>query len=318
MNTKAKTVIPWPLVIVCLGVMAGLVGCASSGSSTTGTPVPTETSSLRLEDGAVKVQDEEGGWVPIGGETTFELVGELESTEPWMVTGNTFAVRDTTHITDGLKTGDLVRVKGLILEDGTWLANFIELAEEQFDPTITLISKVDSIDPWVVHGITLDVTDDAEISGEIVPGMIVDVDILLRRDGTWEVLSITPLSDFTEIPGCTTVTATVARVDGNEVRFADWPAIQLDEDVKIEDEAGKEATLSVHQMVLVVVCTAEDERFMITKIIVLKAGAQGASGNGEKVLICHKPDKKGGHTLSIAPPAVAAHLGHGDKLGPCP
>jgi hypothetical protein len=36
------------------------------------------------------------------------------------------------------------------------------------------------------------------------------------------------------------------------------------------------------------------------------------------VLICHKPDKKGGHTLSIAPPAVAAHLAHGDKLGPCP
>jgi hypothetical protein len=42
------------------------------------------------------------------------------------------------------------------------------------------------------------------------------------------------------------------------------------------------------------------------------------SANGEKVLICHKPDKKGGHTLSIASAAVPAHLGHGDRLGACP
>jgi hypothetical protein len=36
------------------------------------------------------------------------------------------------------------------------------------------------------------------------------------------------------------------------------------------------------------------------------------------VLICHKPDKKGGHTLSVSSSAVPAHLGHGDKLGACP
>ncbi|HET9910971.1 MAG TPA: DUF5666 domain-containing protein [Anaerolineales bacterium] len=317
MNTKAKTVIRWPLVIVCLGVMVGLAGCASSGGSTTGTPVPTETASLRLEDGAVKVQDEEGGWVPVGGETTFELVGELESTEPWMVTGNTFAVRDTTHIAEGLETGDLVRVKGLILEDGTWLANFIELAEGQIDPTVVLIGKVDSVDPWMVHGITLNVTADTTVAEEIAPGMIVEVEILLRADGTWEVLSITPLSDFTQIPGCTTVTATVVSVEGNQVRFRDWPALEIDEDIKIEDEGGKDATLNAGQMVLVVICTTEEGQFIITKIIVLKAGADGTSANGEKVLICHKPDKKGGHTLSIASPAVPAHLAHGDKLGPC-
>jgi hypothetical protein len=31
-----------------------------------------------------------------------------------------------------------------------------------------------------------------------------------------------------------------------------------------------------------------------------------------KVVLCHK-----GHTIRVAPPAVKAHLRHGDKLGAC-
>jgi hypothetical protein len=31
-----------------------------------------------------------------------------------------------------------------------------------------------------------------------------------------------------------------------------------------------------------------------------------------RVLLCHK-----GHTIRVAPPAVKAHLRHGDKLGAC-
>ena len=317
MNTKNKLTVRWMLVAGYLGMVTVLVACGVSGGATA-TPVPTEAASFRLENGAVEVQDENHAWVPVVGETTFELVGELESTDPWMVTGNTFAGRDSTQIAEGLEVGDLVMVKGVILADATWLANSIELAAEQIDPAIILTGKVDSIDPWVVNGITLNVTDDTAIIGEIVPHMIVQVEILLLEDGTWEVLSITPLSDFTEIPGCATITATVLSVNGNEVQFAGWPAITLAEEVKIEDEAGNQATLSPNQMVLVVVCATEDGQFMITKIIILEAEEDGPSANGEKVLVCHKPDKKGGHTLSIAAPAVPAHLAHGDKLGPCP
>jgi hypothetical protein len=59
---------------------------------------------------------------------------------------------------------------------------------------------------------------------------------------------------------------------------------------------------------------------VIVNIIVLNTDDGDTPGNGqEKVLVCHKPNsKKGGHTLSIAKPAVPAHLGHGDTLGPCP
>jgi hypothetical protein len=312
MNIKSKPAIRW--LQVHLGMVIILAACGS----VTPVPISTETAPLRLEAGAVEVQDEVKGWLPVGGETTFELVGELESTDPWMVTGNTFASRDSTRIAEGLEAGDRVKVAGIILEDGTWLATSIERAEEQTAPTIVLTGKVASVDPWVVNGITLEVTDETAITGEIVPGMIVRVEILLLEDGTWEILSIAPLSEFTEIPGCATVAATVLRVAEDEIQFAGWPSAIPGADIHIEDEQGNVATLSANQRVLVVVCATEDGQFAITKIVILKAGEDGASANEGKVLVCHKPEKKGGHTLSIAEPAVPAHLAHGDKLGACP
>jgi hypothetical protein len=44
-----------------------------------------------------------------------------------------------------------------------------------------------------------------------------------------------------------------------------------------------------------------------------KNGGGGGSGGQEKVTLCHK-DKK---TLTVGAPAQAAHLRHGDSLGPC-
>ncbi len=312
MNTKIKQVFRWPLAFVYLGMTIVLAACGGV------TPVPTEAASLRLDDGAVEVQNKNHAWIPVGGETTFELVGKLESTNPWMVTHNTFATRDYTQIAEGLKAGDPVRVKGVILKDATWLAESIELAGEKVDPAITLVGKVNSIDPWVVSGLRLNVTADTTITGKIAPDMIVRVEILLLENGTWEVRSIAPLSSFTEIPGCATITATVASVSEDKVQFAGWPAIPLGEDIKVEDEAGNQATLSPNRSVLVVVCRAENGKFMITKIITLKKSVDPAPANGENVLLCHKPDKKSRHTLSLPAAAVPAHLGHGDKLGPCP
>jgi hypothetical protein len=325
MNMKNK-MIRWQLIAGYLGVMVALLACAIvGGTSATPTSVATQVTQealLRLENGAIELREEDGDWLPVGGETTFEITGELESTDPWMVTGNTFATRDSTQIDEGLEAGDRVKVKGVILEDGTWLAYSITRAdvEEQTNPTIILIGKVTSIDPWVVNGITLNVTNDTLISEGIEPDMFVRVEILLLEDGTWEVLSIISLGDFTDVPGCATVTATVIRVDGNEVQLVGWPVIILDEDVKIEDDQGVQGTLSTNQVVLVVVCSSEDGQIRITHIIILNLteGEIPPEGEGEKVLVCHKPNKKGGHTLSISSSAVPAHLGHGDKLGACP
>ncbi len=324
MNGRNKPSIRWQWMAMYLGILGVLMACASLG----GTPVvvtatATEPALLRLENGAVEMRQEGGSWVPVGGETTFEIVGELESTDPWMVTGNTFAIRDWTQIDEGLEAGDLVRVKGVILEEGTWLAASIEHAEEeQASPTITLIGKVESINPWVVNGITLNVTSDTLISEGITTEMIVRVEILLLEDGPWEVLSIVPLGQFTDIPGCATITATVVSVNGNELQLAGWPVITLEDQVNIENDAGGEGTLGADQAILIVICASEEGQIRVTHIIILTAEQVDPpaeeEGGGEKALVCHKPDKKGGHTLSISSSAVPAHLGHGDTLGACP
>ena len=317
-----KSVIRWQVVLGYVSLIVVMLACATNTNIATATPVPTASAFLRLENGAVEVREEDGNWTPVGGETTFEITGQLESTEPWMVTGNTFATRESTQIDEGLVAGELVRVRGVILEDGTWLTSSIERAasEEPTSPTIILVGKVVSIDPWVVNGITLNVTPDTLISEGIKPEMIVRVEILLLEDGTWEVLSIVSLGEFTDVPGCATVTARVIRVNGKEVQLAGWPKISLEDEVKIENDQGGTVTLDENQVVLVVVCSAEDGQIRITHIIVLNLSEDEipAEGNSEKVLICHKPNKRGGHTLSVATSAVPAHLGHGDTLGPCP
>src|SRR5688572_20079008 len=319
MGTNNKRVLRWLFIVGYLGIVTSMLACMALGIGSTSTDVQAGT--IQVDNGVVEVVDENGNQVPVAGESTFELVGPLEGMDPWVIAGTTVQTNESTQIADGLQVGNLVRVRGTILENGTWLAYSIEPAEEQIDPIIVLIGRVDSVDPWVVNGITLNVTADTIITGEITPGMLVRVEILLLEDGTWEVLSITPLGDVTETEGCISVVATVVSVSENEIQFLGWPSLPLGSDVTIESEAGQTGVvLSPNQPVLVVLCPS-DGQIVIVQIIVIVVDPpdQGETpGGGEKVLVCHKPDKKGGKTLSLPQSAVPAHLGHGDTLGPCP
>lgn len=334
MSTNTKSVFRWLRLAGYLGIVSIMLSCTVfSGAQL------SDDGLFRLDNNGVEVKDDNGDWVPVGG-ATVELVGELESTDPWTVAGTTFETRETTQIEEGLEVGDLVKVRGVILENETWVAYSIELAEEQTDPIIILIGVVDSVDPWVVNGIELNVTDATIITGDITPGMVVRVEILLLPDGTWEVLSIALLGELTETPDCATVIATVISVDGNEIQFLGWPtpvtlgegdqAQNNEENSTVEegdqnDDDGEidGVVLSPNQIVLVVICVSDNGQIVIVQIIVLNVDIDddndgNTSEAGEKVLVCHKPDKKGGHTLSISSSAVPAHLGHGDTLGACP
>ncbi|MCI0553257.1 MAG: DUF5666 domain-containing protein [Anaerolineae bacterium] len=319
MGTKNKSVIRWPFIVGYLGIITSMLACMAIGVGSTN----AEQGTLQIDNGVVEVVDENGDLVPVAGTSTFELVGALEGMDPWVIAGTTVETNESTQIEEGLQVGDLVRVRGTILEDGTWLAYSIELAEEQIDPIIVLIGTVDSIDPWVVNGITLNVTADTIITGEITPGMLVRVEILLLEDGTWEVLSITPLGDVTETEGCITVVATVVSVTEDEIQFLGWPSMPLGSDVTIEGGDESEGViLSLNQPVLVVLCPSDGQIVIIQIIVIIidfppDDGGTEPPTEGERVLVCHKPNKNA-HTLSLPSSAVPAHLGHGDTLGPCP
>src|SRR4026207_1543180 len=250
-----------------------------------GTSNTTDTGTLQIDNGSVEVKGQNGEWMPVAGASTFELVGVLKSLNPWVVAGTTLETNETTSIQDGLQVGDLVRVKGTVLEDGKWVAYSIERAEEQTNPnpTIVIIGKVTSTDPWVVNAITLNVTADTVITGDITVGMLVRVEILLLDDGTWEVISIAPLGDFTEVDGCVTVAATIISVTADEIQFVGWPSMPLSSDVKIErdggDEQGENLVLSPNQNVLVIVCPSEDGQVVITQIIIIIVTPPDEEGN---------------------------------------
>ena len=50
---------------------------------------------------------------------------------------------------------------------------------------------------------------------------------------------------------------------------------------------------------------------------VIPVVASNGDGPQDRVVICHKPGTPAEHTMTVAQPAVAAHLGHGDTLGSC-
>ena len=314
MDTNKKRAFRWLITVGYLGIITSMLACMAIGIGSTN----LEAGTIQIDNGEVEIVNQNGDPVPVAGTSTFELVGALEGMDPWVIAGTTVQTNESTQIADGLQAGDLVRVRGTILDDGTWLAYSIEAAEGQTDPIIILIGTVDSLEPWVVNGITLNVTADTIITGEITVGTLVRVEILLLEDGTWEVLSITPLEDVTEIDGCLNVVATVVSVTDDEIQFLGWPSMPLGADVTIEGvNAG--VVLSTNQPVLVVLCPSDGQIVIIQIIvIVITPPDQGEiPDGGEKVLVCHKPDKNA-HTLSLPQSAVPAHLGHGDILGPCP
>ena len=221
-------------------------------------------------------------------------------------------------------TTDQVRVRGIVLQDGNWLANSIEPAQQetgQANQTVTLIGQATSVNPWVVNGLHLNVTKDTVINGDIKPGTLVRVEILLLEDGTWDVVSITPLGDIPSTSGCATVIATVSSINGNQIQFEGWPApvtVQTAPPAGTATPATNQgvdlSSIKPGQKVMAVVCS-QNGQVTITQVNPLNE--ENDAENGQKVLICHKAGKKGGHTISVASAAVPAHMAHGDTMGAC-
>ena len=324
MNNHARSLLLWTLYA---GVMALILACSAIGIGSSA----VQQGILQLDNGIVKIKDQTGNLQPLAGDSTFELIGTVESVDPWKVSGRALQRNETTQIAQGVQVGDLVRVRGAVLPDGSWLAYSIEPASQQTDQTVILIGKVTSTNPWVVNGLPLNVTSDTVVNGDIQPGTLARVEILLQEDGTWEVISISPLGNLPTTAGCATVVATVASVNGNQIQFVGWPAPVTVQTTPQTDHATSDnnteenednngvdlATLKPGQQVTAIVCS-QNGQLVITQLNTLDDENENEAQGGEKVLICHKPSKKGGHTISVSSSAVPAHLGHGDKLGKCP
>lgn len=250
-------------------------------------------------------------------ENEFEFTGEIENMDPWQVAGIALEIREWTEIEAGLEIGDLVHVEGSIDEEGNWIAAEIEFVSPEELSSMVLVGAVISIDPWVVSGIPLQVTDTTVIEGEITVGMLVRVEILLAEDGAWQIIRIEPLEPEVWMPGCMDLIAEVIAIDGSQIQLANWPLLTLSEEVVIDGDLTPGSVINFR------LCFDEDQTLVISYIIIVVPGEEDTEveepdQEGDKVYVCHKPDKKkGGHTLHISRSALPAHLGHGDYEGQC-
>jgi hypothetical protein len=243
--------------------------------------------------------------------SAFEFTGYIESMSPWVVSGIGFETREWTVIDDDLELGDLVRVKGLIQADGTWVAYEIQKVDEGL--LSVLIGRVFSMNPWVVAGVSLNVDEETVIVGEITVGMLVRVEMLLLPDGTHKVLRIEPVEGYDWELECEYVVVRLISVGEGEIHVEGWPALKLAEDVEIVGD------LKAGALVQIMICFDEDMNVSVVYImIIFEAEIPPDDEYGEKVMICHKPLGPNPHTIVVSASAVPAHLGHGDFLGTCP
>ena len=227
----------------------------------------------------------------------------------------------TIEIDTAVEPGSLVKVEGIILADGTWLAEEIKLLDNQpTDETIIYFTgEVESTDPWLVNGIMLLATDESDIADDITEGSLVQVAARLADDGSWEIVWIRPLLPPTT--GCFTIHTRITTINGSQITLANWPNISLDDDVQVDGNLVPNSTIAIN------ICLGDDDTVVVINIIVIQVvidttpgpGNDGDDGDNaddssdNRVTICHK-DR---NTLTISESGLNGHLGHGDTLGPC-
>lgn len=248
----------------------------------------------------------------------FEFTGLVETIDPWVVAGISLATDEWTEIDTAVEPGSLVKVEGVILADGTWLASEIKLLDDADDETILRFTGVvEGTDPWVVSGISLVATDDSQIAAGVVEGSLVQVAARLADDGSWQIVWIRPLLPPTI--GCFTVNTRVTTVNGTQITLVNWPTIVLDDDVSVDGSLVPNSTVAIN------ICLGDDGTVIVINIIVIQVviditpdpddngDDDGDQAGGNRVTICHK----GRNTLTISESGLNGHLGHGDTLGPC-
>lgn len=257
-------------------------------------------------------------------DATFTFTGAVMDMDPWLVAGIGFEVADWAHIDPGIEIGDTVRVSGLILADGTWLATDIELLTGNV-LQIVFVGEVNEIDPWLISGLPLTTDENTVIEGDIAIGDLVRVTAWIRDDGTWLATHILRLDTGGE-QGCVAITAVIIDINGDELILSNGQTILLGGDIVVDGE------LQPGSVVLITACVQDDGTILIVSIIVIytpppptppslpppgpPGGGNDGPGSGD-VTICHKPGTPAEQTKTVPQPALGAHLGHGDTMGPC-
>ena len=164
-------------------------------------------------------------------------------------------------------------------------------------------------------------TAETAVEEGIGVGDLVKVTVTILPDGTWVVEKIVLVNDAGDETGCFSITAVVISISDDQIVLDDWPAFQIGDDVEWDGQIVPGSIITIYA------CIAEDGRLTILDIVILYTPGRDDippppppwdDEDKGKVTLCHKPDSKNPHNITVAQSAVQAHLNHGDTLGPCP
>ncbi len=246
-------------------------------------------------------------------ERRFEFTGTVEQIDPWLVSGIHFDVSSRTEIDDGIVVGSRAKVEGRVLDDGIWLAEEIELLDDE-PRRFEFVGVVARVDPWIIGGLDIAVNDDTAIDDGIKPGDMVRVKGVILVGGALLAEEIRLVDGDL---GCLDIAAVVVSFDGRRLALSTGQVIDLTGDIEVL------GTPRVGSVVLVRLCADEDGTIVVVRIVVIYTPAPRPTPPppppGGEVTICHRPpgNPSNAHTIRVDPPAVAGHLAHGDTLGPC-
>jgi hypothetical protein len=132
-------------------------------------------------------------------EDRFTITGQVVAIEDtaWTVAGQIIAVNEETDIDEGIVIEDLVRVEGVIQQEGTLLAERIRLIEQEPGLPFQFIGVVQDIggEHWTISGNAITVNADTELDAGLASGDVVEVQGWILDDESWLARSIKRVED---------------------------------------------------------------------------------------------------------------------------
>jgi len=191
----------------------------------------------------------------------FTITGRVEtiSDTTWTVAGQVIAVNDETSIEDDIEIGNLVRVEGIIiLEGGTFLAEYIRLVEEEPGWPFHFVGVVQTISDttWTVSDVTIAISDTTEIDKGLLVGDVVEARGWILDDGTWLARSIKRFEEgerWFEFTGYVEIMGVDGWVvSGIPFETRDWTEIEADigigERVKVRGQILEDGTRIAYEI----------------------------------------------------------------------
>lgn len=179
---------------------------------------------------------------------TFTLSGIVNAMDAtWDVSGKIIAVDENTIIEADLALGDEVIVNGIILEDGTFLAQEISRKDTELtDPfAFTGVIQTTGTDEWTISGIAIAVDESTEIDADLAAGDTVKVAGHILEGGVWlatEIKLVEPAAQPFEFTGIVDSMEPWS-VAGIALATNDWT--EIEEGIAVGDRVKVEGVIQV-------------------------------------------------------------------------